>query len=335
MLIKNRKWRDIGVGRHPDCNIKLEHPSISRFHLRIHSEHSSRSLFVSDLSSVHGTRISGKRIEPGVRMKLNEGDTLHLGASNTVDEEKEGAIDQEGNSLSYINDKGRTLSNNIEGLLFSEEDLGSSVQKLSPTAPPTAPLMPEDLYNSLCSKEEVDNNCSPGLHDQENELSSSQLCQFEKENSTPVAHFPSAVSETVSQLETTETSGMNSEKRSGLSIWSRKGKPESVQIETRRSRGNCARINMSSQVKSLVNENNKYKSILKDHYASLDTDEETFTPDTENTSPSSLLVRSMKSKGEETLKSESISNTPISSVDQDEDETYSRQREYDSKESSA
>lgn len=39
------------VGRHPDCNIKLEHPSISRFHLRIHSKPSSRSLFVTDLSS--------------------------------------------------------------------------------------------------------------------------------------------------------------------------------------------------------------------------------------------------------------------------------------------
>lgn len=44
------------VGRHPDCNIKLEHPSISRFHLRIHSKPSSRSLFVTDLSS--GKRFS-------------------------------------------------------------------------------------------------------------------------------------------------------------------------------------------------------------------------------------------------------------------------------------
>ncbi|KAH6799546.1 hypothetical protein C2S51_036030 [Perilla frutescens var. frutescens] len=67
------------VGRHPDCNIKLEHPSISRFHLRIHSKPSSRSLFVTDLSSVHGTCISGKRIEPEVRIKLVLGDTLKPG----------------------------------------------------------------------------------------------------------------------------------------------------------------------------------------------------------------------------------------------------------------
>lgn len=39
------------VGRHPDCNITLEHPSISRFHLRIHSIPSLQSLSIFDLSS--------------------------------------------------------------------------------------------------------------------------------------------------------------------------------------------------------------------------------------------------------------------------------------------
>ena len=39
------------VGRHPDCNITLEHPSVSRFHLRIHSVPSKQSLSVFDLSS--------------------------------------------------------------------------------------------------------------------------------------------------------------------------------------------------------------------------------------------------------------------------------------------
>ncbi|XP_047961907.1 FHA domain-containing protein PS1-like [Salvia hispanica] len=72
------------VGRHPDCNIKLEHPSISRFHLRIHSKPDSRSLFVTDLSSIHGTCISGKRIEPGVTMELVPGDTLKLGESSRL-----------------------------------------------------------------------------------------------------------------------------------------------------------------------------------------------------------------------------------------------------------
>ncbi|XP_016455234.2 FHA domain-containing protein PS1 [Nicotiana tabacum] len=57
------------VGRHPDCNIVLEHPSISRFHLRIHSNPSTHSLSVIDLSSVHGTWISGNKIEPRAAKK--------------------------------------------------------------------------------------------------------------------------------------------------------------------------------------------------------------------------------------------------------------------------
>ncbi|XP_047322717.1 FHA domain-containing protein PS1 [Impatiens glandulifera] len=72
------------VGRHPDCNITLEHPSISRFHLRIHSKPSSQIISVVDLSSVHGTRVSGVKIEPGVQIQLNEGDSLQLGGSSRI-----------------------------------------------------------------------------------------------------------------------------------------------------------------------------------------------------------------------------------------------------------
>ncbi|KAG5233247.1 forkhead-associated domain-containing family protein [Salix suchowensis] len=68
-------------GRHPDCNIVLNHPSISRFHLQINSKPSSQKLFVTDLSSVHGTWISGRKIEPGLRVELNEGDTIKVGGS--------------------------------------------------------------------------------------------------------------------------------------------------------------------------------------------------------------------------------------------------------------
>lgn len=39
------------VGRHPDCNILLTHPSISRFHLQIQSNPSSQNLSVVDLFS--------------------------------------------------------------------------------------------------------------------------------------------------------------------------------------------------------------------------------------------------------------------------------------------
>lgn len=41
----------LNVGRHPDCHIMLTHPSISRFHLQIHTTSSSQKLSVTDLSS--------------------------------------------------------------------------------------------------------------------------------------------------------------------------------------------------------------------------------------------------------------------------------------------
>ncbi|XVF29967.1 hypothetical protein REPUB_Repub16aG0016800 [Reevesia pubescens] len=72
------------VGRHPDCNIMLTHPSISRFHLQIHSKPSSNKLSVLDLSSVHGTWVSGNKIDPGVLMELSEGDTIKIGGSTRV-----------------------------------------------------------------------------------------------------------------------------------------------------------------------------------------------------------------------------------------------------------
>ncbi|KVI06556.1 Forkhead-associated (FHA) domain-containing protein [Cynara cardunculus var. scolymus] len=72
------------VGRHPQCNITLEHPSISRYHLRIHSNPSSQMLSVIDLSSVHGTWVSGKRIESGVPVKLKDGDTVRMGGSSRI-----------------------------------------------------------------------------------------------------------------------------------------------------------------------------------------------------------------------------------------------------------
>ncbi|KAE9617485.1 hypothetical protein Lal_00034759 [Lupinus albus] len=72
------------VGRHPDCDIMLTHPSVSRFHLHIRSKPSSQFLSLIDLSSVHGTWVSGRKLEPGVSVEMKEGDTLRIGASSRV-----------------------------------------------------------------------------------------------------------------------------------------------------------------------------------------------------------------------------------------------------------
>uniref|UniRef100_A0ACD5X8C2 Uncharacterized protein n=1 Tax=Avena sativa TaxID=4498 RepID=A0ACD5X8C2_AVESA len=68
-------------GRHPDCHILLDHPSISRRHLEVRCKRRQRRITVTDLSSVHGTRVSGQRIPPNTLVELVAGDTLQLGAS--------------------------------------------------------------------------------------------------------------------------------------------------------------------------------------------------------------------------------------------------------------
>ncbi|KAJ0021407.1 hypothetical protein Pint_31855 [Pistacia integerrima] len=72
------------VGRHPDCHIMLTHPSISRFHLQIHSKPSSQNLSIIDFSSVHGTWLSERKIESCVPVELNEGDTMKIGGSTRI-----------------------------------------------------------------------------------------------------------------------------------------------------------------------------------------------------------------------------------------------------------
>eukprot|EP01018_Ginkgo_biloba_P032762 Gb_11552 [translate_table: standard] len=72
------------VGRHPDCHIVLDHPSISRCHLQIHLQKSSQELILTDLSSVHGTWVCGKRATPQIPVILRPNDTFKLGASSRL-----------------------------------------------------------------------------------------------------------------------------------------------------------------------------------------------------------------------------------------------------------
>ncbi|XP_078441064.1 forkhead-associated (FHA) domain-containing protein [Wolffia australiana] len=72
------------VGRHPDCHLVVDHPSISRFHLQISVLASSRNISVLDLSSVHGTWISGNKLQPKIAAEISAGDTMRIGASSRI-----------------------------------------------------------------------------------------------------------------------------------------------------------------------------------------------------------------------------------------------------------
>ncbi|CAI9786662.1 unnamed protein product [Fraxinus pennsylvanica] len=185
------------IGRHPDCNITLEHPSISRFHLRIHVKPSSRSLSVTDLFSGHGTWISGKRIDPGMRVKLNEGDRMQLGgsirvyklhwvplscasdldypivpqmdASDRVEETgEEKHQDEDGSCCEKY--QMHSLDDQLDGLklLFSDENLILTVEKMSPLVH----SVPEVTNNSFLDKEEVETESSFAVDHEQGEKSS-------------------------------------------------------------------------------------------------------------------------------------------------------------------
>ncbi|KAF3523732.1 hypothetical protein F2Q69_00047639, partial [Brassica cretica] len=72
------------VGRHPDCDILLTHPSISRHHLQIRSLPSGQKLFLTDLSSVHGTWVADLKVEPDACVEVKEGDVIRIGGSTRI-----------------------------------------------------------------------------------------------------------------------------------------------------------------------------------------------------------------------------------------------------------
>ncbi len=69
----------ISVGRHPDNDIVLDHPKVSRNHARF--ERSGDRFLVKDLQSRNGTWLGSKRIE---ELVLNSSDTIRIGDSQLV-----------------------------------------------------------------------------------------------------------------------------------------------------------------------------------------------------------------------------------------------------------
>ncbi|XP_059299387.1 FHA domain-containing protein PS1-like isoform X2 [Lycium ferocissimum] len=296
------------VGRHPDCNIVLEHPSISRFHLRIHSNPCSQSLSVIDLSSVHGSWISGNKIEPGVRVELKEGDKMKLGRSSreymlhwipisrAYDLENPFVAPladaeplEETEEKEHQDERGFALQNEdndlVQGLdsTFSDMHLLPYVKSLTPSAPP----MPEEMKSPFhFSDEEVNINPPEKIHG-ESELSLLQPAyEPDKENSTPRALLVSAESQT----ENADSSTPVRSQQRCLSIWSRRGKCSSVQIQTGRDRSIIEKVDIDTEVYSLNHEKVAMESVSNDPFSSgnKDGEEDAFTPDKENNAPSSV-----------------------------------------------
>nr|AED89989.1 PSL3b [Solanum chacoense x Solanum tuberosum] len=300
------------VGRHPDCNIVLEHPSISRFHLRIHSNPSSHSLSVIDLSSVHGSWISGNKIEPGVRVELKEGDKMKLGGSRreymlhwipisrAYDLENpfvaplgEAEPFKEMDEKEHQDENGFALQNEGDDLV-QDQDSSFSCSSLFPyiTCPtPSAPPMPEEMKSSFPYGDEEENiNPLEKIHG-ESEISLLQPAyEPDQENSSPRALLVSGGFRT----ENADSTPVRSQQRC-LNIWSRRGKCSSVQIQTGRDRAFIERVDIDTEVHTLDHEKIAMESVFNDPFSSGNKDEDlAFTPDKENHVPSSLLLGSEK-----------------------------------------
>lgn len=67
----------VGIGRHPDNELVLDHTSVSRFHARLAWEVGATSPVVADLGSLNGTLLDGVRV---LRAPLGEWTALRVGS---------------------------------------------------------------------------------------------------------------------------------------------------------------------------------------------------------------------------------------------------------------
>jgi pSer/pThr/pTyr-binding forkhead associated (FHA) protein len=65
------------IGRSQECNLTINHPTISRKHARVHLE--DGAYYITDLGSVHGTRVAGQPLQPKQPTRLFDGLQITLG----------------------------------------------------------------------------------------------------------------------------------------------------------------------------------------------------------------------------------------------------------------
>src|SRR5438105_7283078 len=70
------------IGRATDCEIRVDHASVSRKHARLHVENGAVS--VEDLGSSNGTRLAGRRLAPNRREPMPRGQLLEIGLASLV-----------------------------------------------------------------------------------------------------------------------------------------------------------------------------------------------------------------------------------------------------------
>jgi len=65
------------IGRGPNCDLVVDHRSVSRVHAKLHAV--SGRFWIEDLGSSNGTRVQGEQIAPGTRAAIGYGDVVEIG----------------------------------------------------------------------------------------------------------------------------------------------------------------------------------------------------------------------------------------------------------------
>ncbi|XP_049821412.1 kanadaptin isoform X2 [Aethina tumida] len=82
-LMKKPFWV---FGRLPNCDIPMQHPTISRYHAVLQyrstpSEQEGVGFYIYDLNSTHGTFLNKNKLRPGIFVRIQVGHMLRLGCS--------------------------------------------------------------------------------------------------------------------------------------------------------------------------------------------------------------------------------------------------------------
>ena len=113
------------LGRGVDNDIHINEKSISRNHLKIISK--KNSIFLEDLGSHNGTTINGSKVEPGLEVEINIGDSITIGNIDIVFQE---SISDESMKASYIIDL-KSIKKKSDSGRFSTESTISDSKRLS------------------------------------------------------------------------------------------------------------------------------------------------------------------------------------------------------------
>ena len=71
----------VAFGRHPSCDVVIEHPSSSRLHCVLQFKKDAKEMFAFDPGSTHGTFVNKRKLKKGVYAPIFIGDQIKFGES--------------------------------------------------------------------------------------------------------------------------------------------------------------------------------------------------------------------------------------------------------------